>query len=73
MINGLIGFILGGLALGIVMYITAPRMIIVESKSKFGFDGTVSKIKEAGVEDGWKIPQNIKKYLSEGLFQRITP
>ena len=54
--NGLIGFILGALAFGIVMYISAPGMMIVESKSKFGFDETVSKIKAASAEEGWKNP-----------------
>lgn len=49
------------------MYITAPGMIIIESKSKFGFDETVSKIKIASAEDGWKNPiiHRIDKSVSE--------
>ena len=65
--NGIIGFILGALIFGIIIYISAPGMIIVESKSKFGFDETVSKIKIASAEDGWKNPiiHRIDKSVSE--------
>lgn len=55
--NGLIGFILGALVLGIVMYNAAPGMMMVENKSKFGFDETVAKIEAACAIDGWKIPK----------------
>ncbi len=55
--NGLIGFILGALVLGIVMYNAAPGMMMVENKSKYGFDETVAKIEAACAKDGWKIPK----------------
>ena len=55
--NGLIGFILGALVFGIVMYKAAPGMMMVENKSKYGFDETVAKIEAACAADGWKIPK----------------
>jgi len=50
------GFILGIILLSFIAYTSASGIMIVENESKYGFDETVEKIKQASIEKGWKIP-----------------
>ena len=55
-IYGLLGFVIGIIVMGLVVYSTASDIMIVENESKYGFDETIEKIQQASDQMGWKIP-----------------
>jgi len=48
--SGLIGLVVGVVLTGIVIMNMAPSMMIVENKSKFGYEETAEKIEQAAVK-----------------------
>jgi uncharacterized protein (DUF302 family) len=62
------GLVVGAVALGAVMYVMAPGMMLTEHPSRFGLDETVAKIETAAKESGWvissisKLDQSVKKH-----------
>ena len=56
LIFGLIGFVLGVLVTGVVMYKMAPEMMMLEDVSPYNFEETVAKFEESVKAHGWKIP-----------------
>ena len=57
LIFGLIGFILGVLATGIIMYNMAPGLMMMEDVSPYNFEETIAKFEESVKAHGWKIPK----------------
>ena len=55
--SGIIGVIIGALLMGGIVYQLMPSLMIIEKKSKFGFDESVANLKEAVKNQGWKIPK----------------
>jgi uncharacterized protein (DUF302 family) len=53
---GIIGFIVGIIVTGVVMYNIAPGMMLLEDESQFGFDETALKLEESVEVHNWKIP-----------------
>ncbi|MEN8154417.1 MAG: DUF302 domain-containing protein [Acidobacteriota bacterium] len=56
LIFGLIGFIIGVLITGIVMYNMAPGLMMMEDESSYNFEETITKFEESVKAHGWKIP-----------------
>lgn len=56
-ITGVVGFILGLLVMGGIMYQMAPGLMILESESKYNFDETVAKFEQSVKDHNWKIPK----------------
>jgi len=55
-ISGIVGLIVGVILTGIVMYSSAPGMMINEDVSKYSFEETIEKLTESAVAMGWKVP-----------------
>ena len=53
---GIGGFIVGMLFLGVVGFLAAPGLMIMEDESTMGFEETVTAIEESAVAEGWKVP-----------------
>jgi len=49
------GFIIGIIVMALVMKVAAPRMMIHEEKSPYGFDTTVDTIVTNTEREGWKV------------------
>ncbi len=54
---GLVGFIIGVLITGVVMYKMAPGLMMMEDVSPYNFEETVAKFEKSVKEHGWKIPK----------------
>ncbi len=54
---GLVGFIIGVLITGVVMYNMAPGLMMMEDVSPYSFEETVAKFEKSVKEHGWKIPK----------------
>jgi len=69
--SGLIGLVVGVVLTGIVIMNMAPSMMIVENKSKFGYEETVEKIEQAAAKKGWKVPatHQIDKAVKKAGFE----
>lgn len=52
---GIVGFILGALVLGIVVFLAAPKLMIVEGTSRLGHEEAVNVIKQAAAGKGWNV------------------
>lgn len=55
-ISGIAGFLLGILVFAFAGFTAAPSMMIVEDESPVGYEETVAAIKDAAVNQGWKVP-----------------
>jgi uncharacterized protein (DUF302 family) len=55
-IDILVGFMVGVLLTAIMVWTMAPGMMMVESHSKLGFDGTVQAIQDNAAKQGWSVP-----------------
>jgi len=55
-ISAVVGLAAGILLTGFIISQSAPGYMIVENKSKLGFEETVETIKTAAAEAGWKVP-----------------
>ena len=68
---GIIGFVVGIIVTGVVMYNVAPGMMLLEDESQFGFDETALKLEESVKAHDWKIPhvhdlqKSMKKFGTE--------
>ncbi len=67
-----VGFLAGGFAIGIIVmgimvWTMMPGMMLVEHKSKLGFEETIHELSKAAIEHGWAVPKvydlqgNLKK------------
>jgi len=56
-LSGVIGLIVGCLFMGILIYNIMPNLMIIEDESKYGFEESVEKFKEAVKKHGWKLPK----------------
>jgi len=54
---GTIGFIIGVVITGLIIYSMAPGMMMLEDVSPYGFDETVAKFETSVKSNGWKIPK----------------
>ncbi|BAT72102.1 conserved hypothetical protein [Thermosulfidibacter takaii ABI70S6] len=63
----LLGFILGVVVLGLVMWKVMPNMMIITKPCKYSVDEAVEKIENRAKELGWSIPHiyDIQKNLEE--------
>jgi len=61
------GIIIGGLLTILIMYNSAPDIMMIESKSRYGFEESVEKFRESVKEKGWKIPivHDLKKTMNK--------
>jgi len=50
------GFVLDALILSLVLWNTAPSLMLLEDESKYGFEESIQKYQEAVEAKGWKIP-----------------
>jgi uncharacterized protein (DUF302 family) len=55
-ISGIIGFVIGIIFLGLIMFSSASNIMIVEDTSPYSFEETVQKVKDAAAANGWKVP-----------------
>ena len=67
LLPGLIGFVVGILLTFLIIYQMAPGMMILEDESKYGFEETVTKLKESVAAHHWKIPtvHNFQKTMAK--------
>lgn len=47
--------VVGALLMGIVLYASAPSMMMIEDESKYGFEETVTKFEKEVKAAGWKV------------------
>lgn len=52
-----IGFVLGVVATGFLVYKALPRFMLTVHKSKLGFEQTVVAISASAIERGWRVPK----------------
>lgn len=71
LLSGLIGLVVGVVLTGLVMMSMAPSLMIIENKSKFGYEETIAKIKQGAAEKGWKTPatHEIHKAVRKAGFE----
>lgn len=64
--GGIIGLLIGILLTGVVMYMAAPKIMMLEDESKYGFEESVEKFVSSTKSHGWKIPatHDFKKSMS---------
>jgi uncharacterized protein (DUF302 family) len=55
-IGALVGFVVGVLLTGIVLWTMAPSIMMIESQSNLGFDETVQAIQDNAAGQSWVIP-----------------
>lgn len=55
-LTGLGGFVVGVAAMMLTAFSAAPKLMIVEDESRYGFTETVETIRAAAREQGWKVP-----------------
>ena len=56
LIAGIGGFVLGVVLVGLVMFLVAPSMMIVEDESPLGYEETIQALNDAAAAQGWKVP-----------------
>jgi uncharacterized protein (DUF302 family) len=64
-VYGLLGFVLGAGVLGAAIYWSVPKAMIVTKESPLGHEETVQAIRQAALDQGWKVPKLHR--MSEGL------
>lgn len=55
-VPGLLGLVLGVVLTGVIVWQAMPGMMIVEHRSKYGLDETVSRLQTAIKDAGWSCP-----------------
>ena len=60
----LTGFFIGAFAVGLTVYISAPGLMINETRSPLGHGETVDRIVETAEEMGWKVPETHEIHVS---------
>lgn len=53
---GIGGFVLGVLLVGLVGFLMAPNLMMIEDESPLGYEETVQAIQDAAAAQGWKVP-----------------
>jgi len=56
LLAGIAGFVLGVVIVGLIGFLAAPSLMIVEDVSSLGYEETVQAIQDAAVAQGWKVP-----------------
>ncbi len=56
LMGALVGFVVGILLTGVVVWKMAPGMMIIESHSKLGFDDTVQAVQDNAAAQDWIVP-----------------
>jgi uncharacterized protein (DUF302 family) len=56
-VSGVIGFIIGIILVGVVGFIAAPDIMILEDISPLNYEETVQSILDSSAEQGWKVPK----------------
>ncbi|MBE9525072.1 MAG: DUF302 domain-containing protein [Chloroflexi bacterium] len=56
-LSAIVGFVLGIIFLGGVVFLAAPGLMITEDISPLNYEDTVGAIQESAVELGWKVPK----------------
>ena len=66
LIAGVGGFVLGVVLLGLVMFLVAPSMMIIEDVSPLSYEDTVQAIQEAAAAQDWVVPKvyDLKKSVA---------
>jgi uncharacterized protein (DUF302 family) len=54
--TGIGGFLVGIVAMMLTAFSAAPRLMIAENDSRFGFEETVEIIKATAIATNWKVP-----------------
>ena len=62
----MIGFLLGIVFLGVVGFLAAPGIMIVEDASPLGYEETIQAILGSAAEQNWKVP---KTYQQDGAVK----
>lgn len=55
-IFGIIGLIVGAGLMMLIMYLMAPKMMLLEDESKYDFDKTVEVLTQSIEDHDWKLP-----------------
>ena len=55
-LSGLVGVVIGVVLTMFVMYLMAPKMMIIEDESMYNFEESKAMFEESVKEHGWKIP-----------------
>jgi uncharacterized protein (DUF302 family) len=55
-IFGIIGLIVGAGLMMLIMYLLAPKMMLLEDESKYDFDKTVEVLTQSIEDHDWKLP-----------------
>jgi uncharacterized protein (DUF302 family) len=67
--SGIVGFVLGFVLCGIIVFATMPSMMIVTKESKLGFDETIEALEKRIPEHGWVIsgdkPMDMNKSMTK--------
>jgi uncharacterized protein (DUF302 family) len=50
------GLLLGGLITAITLYMASPSLMLLENRSRYNFEESVTRLQEAVEKGGWKIP-----------------
>jgi len=56
LITAVIGIVIGAVLTAVVAVAAAPKLMILEDDSKYGFDVTIEMIRTSAVANEWKIP-----------------
>ncbi|MEN8172463.1 MAG: DUF302 domain-containing protein [Chloroflexota bacterium] len=56
-LSGIVGFVLGMIFLGVVGFLAAPGLMILEDVSPLNYEDTISTILESAADSGWKVPK----------------
>jgi len=65
---GGVGFLAGIIIMGIIMFLSAPGIMMLEDEAKYGFDETYEKLMKSVKDHKWKAPKihdlqkTMKKY-----------
>lgn len=52
-----VGFVLGVVATGFLVYKTLPRFMLTVHESRLGFEETVIAVSASAIERGWRVPK----------------
>jgi len=55
-----VGFLVGVVLFGVIAWTVAPKMMMIESYSKLGFDETVQAIQDNAAAQNWVVPNVLR-------------
>ena len=56
LLAGFVGFLIGVVVLGVVAFMAAPGIMMIEDVSPLSYEDTIQTVLEASAEQGWKVP-----------------